>query len=156
MAKKWKAKTISYCFKEIVKAGSCPRGRSCRFSHDVSDTNRNDEGFLRKIREEKLAKASKCVNEYRKPGSCFKGPSCSFSHIISEEERNNPELQKKMESKWSFLVEKRKDNNMVNKDNNMVNKDNSMVHESEVSSEMREVLSLLKEFKVFISSAGCP
>ena len=149
MGKKLKAKTISYCFKEVVKAGSCPRGRTCRFSHDVSDTNRNDEGFLRKIREEKLSKASKCVNEYRKPGSCSKGPSCSFSHIISEEDRNNPEIQKKMESKWSFLVEKRKDKNMDNKDNNMV-------HRSEVSSEMREVLLLLKEFKVFISSARCP
>ena len=149
MDRKPKAKNISYCFKEVMVAGSCPRGRSCRFSHDVSDVNRNDEIFLRKMREEKLSKASKCVNEYRKPGSCIKGASCSFGHIISDVERNDPEIRKKMQSKWSFLVEKRKDNN-INSEGTKT------VHKSEVTSEIREVVSLLKEFKVFLSSARCP
>lgn len=57
------------CFK-FVYTGSCPRGETCNFRHDVDAR----EQFLRGV----------CLDFIMK-GKCEKGPDCSFKHSYQNE-----------------------------------------------------------------------
>ena len=99
---------IRVCFRELMQEGSCFRGaENCKFSHKISMEQRNDEGFVEKVRKVKDEKASKCVNEFNLVGSCTKKLCCPFSHSITEEDRKNPVMKKKMLEKRSSFHEKK-------------------------------------------------
>ena len=85
------------CFHELLKGkNKCLRGNRCKFSHKISDVQRNDQVFVAAIRKDKDTRADKCINEFRKQGSCTKKTDCSFSHAITDEDRANENLKKKM------------------------------------------------------------
>ena len=135
---------VKFCFKEVENSGSCPHGVGCKFSHDITQENRDDENFRRAIREERLSKTSKCVNEYRNPGSCRKGAECTFGHIISDAERKDPALRKKMDIRWNLVVGRK----------NIQDTRGEKPQTSE-NTNMRVIVTLLKELKTSLSTR-CP
>ena len=97
------------CFRELIEKGSCRWGDSkCRFSHKITEDQRNDQVFLQNNLREKDEKASKCFNEFREKGLCKNGDKCPFSHKITEDERKNDDLKMKMEEKGG-VMNKRKE-----------------------------------------------
>ena len=92
------------CFRELVKEGSCPWGKTkCRFSHQISKEEREDQGFIGLKRQEKDEKASKCINEFRQKGSCRGKGDCPFSHNITDHDRMDNSIQKRMEEKHTAI-----------------------------------------------------
>ena len=94
------------CFRELMEKGSCRRGEQnkCKFSHKISEEQRNDPDFVDQMIREKDEKASKCINEFAEKGTCSKGAKCPFSHVISEQDRRDKELRRKMEERRSLAL----------------------------------------------------
>ena len=85
------------CFRELMEERSCKRKNGkCRFSHKISEEQRNDPSFVEQARRLKDEKASKCINEFVADKKCHRGLKCPFSHKISEDDRRNSELRKRM------------------------------------------------------------
>ena len=99
-------KSIRYCFKELLKSGLCNRGKTCKFSHKISQEQRNDPNFLEERRKEKEETAAKCINEFKGEGLCNRRSQCHFSHQISAQERNDENLKRKMEEREKIVKSK--------------------------------------------------
>ena len=94
------------CFRELVAKGSCKWGDRCRFSHKISEEQRNDLAFRERVRKIKDEKASKCINEYKEKGKCHRGLDCPFSHTISEEDKQNKDLRQKVADRKNIALGK--------------------------------------------------
>ena len=95
------AVTKQICFKEAE--GKCPRGVKCFFSHEISEAQKKNPEFLRKIKEEREQRQGLCVNEYAESGSCHKKQSCKFNHNITEEQRSDKRIKERMQEKLKQL-----------------------------------------------------
>ena len=82
------------CYADLT--GTCSRGSNCFFSHNITNEQRNNQEFIKKIDEERKGKQALCVNEYHEQGSCRKLNSCRFNHHITDEQRSNPVMQERM------------------------------------------------------------
>ena len=124
------------CFRELAAKGSCHWKSQCRFSHNITEEQRNDEIFIQRQMAVKDQKASKCINEFRQRGSCHRKGMCPFSHKIEQGERGNEENRKKMEERGTVL-KKRKEY------------ENNKKEEKSVQSPtfLKEVLALRKEMQ---------
>ena len=78
----------------------------CRFSHKITDEERNDANYVQARRKEKDEKASKCIHEFRSEGGCRNKDRCAFSHKISQEDRNNEILKDSIKEKLSVIRNK--------------------------------------------------
>ena len=100
------------CFHELLKGkNKCFCGNRCKFSHKISDKQRNDQEFVAAVRKDKDTRANKCINEFRERGSCTKKTGCSFSHAITDEDRANGDMRKKIQQKEIIMKEKLKSKN---------------------------------------------
>ena len=93
------------CFHELEGIGKCLRGaEACRYSHDISNEERNNKAFVDQVQHERHAKKGLCINEYWQKDSCHKGESCPYRHDITEQERQSPELKNKMSQRWNQIT----------------------------------------------------
>ena len=124
------------CFREIEKPGSCPKREKCRFSHQISDSDRQNPELKRQADLHKNSSQWICVNEYRQEHSCRKKDKCGYRHIISEEERKSSSLQEAMKQKWERII----------------TKSNSVDKESTDQSSKEELPKpFMEEFRAFMS-----
>ncbi|XP_068329620.1 zinc finger CCCH domain-containing protein 64-like [Pyrus communis] len=66
------------CFK-FVSSGSCPRGESCNFQHDVDAREQSLRGV--------------CF-EFMNKGKCERGPDCKFKHSLQDEGESNSQQRR--------------------------------------------------------------
>ena len=139
------AEPTKLCYKEMVRPGSCPRGNTCWFSHDIPAEIQTSPEHIKKV-ENHPSVLNLCVNEYRKERTCKKGFDCNFRHNITKEERENPDIQMAMKAKWEKVT------NQVTP-----NESNGM---GEGATTMKELLSFIKEIHVFMKQTqltkNCP
>ena len=91
-----------------MEKGSCQRGeKRCRFSHKITDEQRNNDVFVENHIKEKDEKASKCLNEFRARNSCRNGNKCPFSHKISDDDRDNNDMRRKMEERCEAMKKRK-------------------------------------------------
>ena len=107
------------CVKEFQGEGLCHKREDCRFSHDITDSHRNNPE-IKGIVERKLAKLrgrsgeneikeKLCMFEFREQQGCHHGSDCRFSHEITDAHRNDLNLKEKMARKLnSFFQNKSK------------------------------------------------
>ena len=135
------------CFRELVEKHSCKRKTGkCKFSHIISDEQRNDPSFVNQMIKEKEEKASKCINEFEAEGRCHKGSKCPFSHAISDEDRKNPELRKRIAvTKNSVTGKSGGDEKSSNKGGSVENEDLKGI-----------LIALMADVKVLKEKQGCP
>ena len=118
-------KGMRICFRELVEEHSCKRkSGTCKFSHKISEEQRNDPSFLEQARKFKDEKASKCINEFEAVGKCHRGLKCPFSHTISEEDRKNSELKKRMADTKNIALGK--SNEELSPDKSVIAKDDDL------------------------------
>ena len=94
------------CFREMEGLGRCPRGENCRFSHNITDTEKESPELQRQANLHKNSSHLICVNEYRQERSCRKKDKCIYRHNISDDERKCVSLQEKMKEKWERITNK--------------------------------------------------
>ena len=93
-----KSREKRVCFRELVKEGSCPWAEAkCRFSHNISMSQREDRKFLQEKAQEKNEKASKCIYEFRFEGACKNKDLCPFSHAITDQDREDDTMKKNIQ-----------------------------------------------------------
>ena len=133
------------CFRELMEEHSCRRKNGkCRFSHVISDEQRNDHLFVNQMIKEKEEKASKCINEFEAKGRCHKGSKCPFSHAISEEDRKNTELRKRV-ADTKMIVSGKSGVEPKVTSNSMENEDLKSI-----------LLALVADVKVLKEKQNCP
>ena len=134
------------CFRELMTKGSCPWGNAkCRFSHKITDEERNDNNFVASQRQEKDEKASKCLNEFRGKGCCNRKDQCPFSHKISDVDRNNEELKKSMREKTE-IIKKKKDKSAVGDNESSINNSEEKIFKDMLNLK-KELLDLMAKMK---------
>ena len=125
------------CFRELMKKGSYTWGdKKCRFSHKISDEERNDNNFVASQREEKDEKASKCINEFRGEGCCNRKDQCPFSHKITDLDRNNEALKKSMGERKEIIKKKKEQSTEGEQESSVLNP----------TEFFKDMLNLKKEF----------
>ena len=112
--------------------------KKCRFSHRITQNERNDENFISLQRKEKDEKASKCINEFRGKDRCWRKELCPFSHNINEEDRNNDSLVKTMDERETMIIKKKR------KSENVANANEASIENP--AEFMKDMLTLKKEF----------
>ena len=155
-AKPTQSKGSRICFKELRVKDSCGRGMRCKFSHTITQEQRNDPEFVNKIKAEKEDRASKCVFEFRGSGACLKGKDCPFSHKISNEDRNNTDLKKKVDERMKVMKNSSTKDGAPNGVTSKFVKENGL-EGNDVSIEknmLEEMKSMFKEFKELLQKQG--
>ena len=92
------------CYDEFEQAGKCTRGPTCKFSHNITEEQRNNVELQRIMLDSKQTRKGICINEYRCQNSCLKGERCTYRHNISEQERKSDILKQKMDEKWQSIT----------------------------------------------------
>ena len=87
------------CFKELRRKKSCNKGNTCKYSHQIPSSLRNDPGFLQSVVEEfkkqkserttmssaVLAEKPTCTTEYYGGHNACKSRKCDLDHNLNHD-----------------------------------------------------------------------